>query len=49
MFESYVDKIPVINIMKSLTSKMYDHNDPEFNYEILEFFGDTILKLLTSA
>jgi len=27
---------------------MYDHNELKFNYELLEFLGDTIFKLLAT-
>ena len=37
-----------MEFMKALTSKMYNCNTLDFNYEVLEFIGDTVLKLLTT-
>ena len=34
--------------MKSMMSTMYNANEKNFNYENLEFLGDTVLKLLAS-
>lgn len=34
--------------MNALTSKMYNNNTIDFNYEVLEFIGDIVLKLLTT-
>jgi len=40
--------LSVAEITQVFTAPKYGHNNPHFNYEILEYFGDSVLKLLAT-